>query len=96
VVKWVFKTGGWSWGRPLLSNNKIYIGAISASPYYFENVKLKSGIFSVDQQSGQLLWEQNSKPVKGYVTGGFHAEGVVVSGVLYVGGIDGTLYAYKA
>jgi len=96
VVKWVFKTGGWSWGKPLLSNNKIYIGAISASPYYFENVKLKSGIFSVDQQSGQLLWEQNSKPVKGYVTGGFHAEGVVVSGVLYVGGIDGTLYAYKA
>ena len=94
-VKWEFKTGGWSWSKPSVANGVVYIGSLSAYPYYFEGIDLQAGLYAVDQQSGNENWRMTTEAVEGYVTGGVFASAVIVSGVVYVAGIDGILYAFQ-
>lgn len=94
-VKWQFNTGGWSWGAPQIANGVVYIGGISAYPYYFEGVDLKAGYYAVAQTSGEMRWSMVPDPVEGYITGGVFAPGEVVDEIVYVGTIDGYLYALK-
>ncbi len=94
-VKWEFKTGGWSWGTPTVANGVVYIGGISAYPYYFEGVDLVAGFYAVDQKSGKKIWSMTPKAVEGYVTGGVFSSGIITDGIVYVGALDGNLYALK-
>lgn len=92
---WTFKTGGWSWSKPLLADGVVYIGGLSAYPYYFEGVDLRAGLFALEQETGAGLWEFTPEPVEGYVTGGVFSTPTVVDGVVYVGALDGRLYALE-
>ncbi len=91
---WEVGTGGWSWGDPVLADGKVYIGAIGAAPYPQE---LEPGFHCVDAESGELRWSFTPEPVAGdgFVTGGVYATPAIVQGVIYVGGVDGRLYALK-
>lgn len=92
---WNFRTGGWSWSTPLLGDGVAYIGGLSASPYYFEGVTLRAGFFAVDQKTGESVWDFTPEPVEGYITGGVFSTPAIADGVIYVGGLDGRLYALK-
>jgi len=92
---WNFRTGGWSWSTPTLANGVVYIGGLSASPYYFEGVTLRAGFFAVDRKTGESLWEFTPQPVEGYITGGVFSRPAIVDGVVYVGALDGRLYALQ-
>lgn len=92
---WEFRTGGWSWSDPVLADDVVYIGGLSASPYYFEGVELRPGFFAVDQETGTGLWEFTPERIEGYLTGGVFSTPAIVGGVVYVAGIDGRLYALK-
>ena len=92
---WQFKTGGWVWATPVLANGTLYAGAISAHPYYFEGVTLKSGFFAIDAATGRQKWRFAPRPIKGYVTGGVMGSPVIDRGVVYVGALDGRVYALK-
>jgi outer membrane protein assembly factor BamB len=94
-VKWEFKTGGWSWSKPSVANGVVYIGSLSASPYYFDGVELEAGFYAVDQHSGNEIWSMNTDSVDGYITSGVFASAVIVDEVVYVAGIDGYLYAMQ-
>jgi eukaryotic-like serine/threonine-protein kinase len=94
-IIWVFKTGGWSWGKPAIANGVVYIGSISAYPYYFEGVDLKAGFYAVDEVTGKKLWNITPDTVKGYITGGVFSKAEVADGIIYIGSIDGYLYAVK-
>lgn len=92
---WHFKTGGWSWATPKLANRTLYIGAISAFPYYFEGVALKAGFYALDAGSGKPKWHFTTQSTEGFITGGVMAAPVVLDGVVYVGALDGYIYALK-
>ena len=92
---WDFTTGGWSWSTPVVTNGSVYIGGISAYPYYFEGVDLVRGFYAVDEASGQEKWRMVPEPVEGYVTGGVFSSPQIAGGIVYVAGIDGTIYAIK-
>lgn len=92
---WRFNAGGWVWATPVLANGTLYAGAISAHPYYFEGVTLASGFFAVDAATGRQKWRFTPRPVAGYVTGGVMGSPVVTGGVVYVGALDGRVYALK-
>jgi len=92
---WDFRTGGWSWSSPLLANGVVYIGGLSASPYYFEGVTLRPGFIAVDQENGSSLWVFTPEPVEGYITGGVFSTPALADGVIYVGALDGRLYALE-
>lgn len=92
---WQFTTGGWSWATPKLANGRLYIGAISAFPYYFEGVTLKAGFYALDAGSGKEKWRFTPQKTDGFITGGVMAAPAVVDGVVYVGALDGYIYALK-
>ncbi|WP_411306738.1 outer membrane protein assembly factor BamB family protein [Lysobacter sp. D1-1-M9] len=92
---WAFDTGGWAWSTPVLSNGVAYIGGLSAFPYYFDGVTLEPGFFAVDAETGQEKWRFMPEPVKGYVTGGVMAAPEVHDGTVYVGALDGHVYALQ-
>lgn len=92
---WQFKTGGWTWATPRFANGTVYVGAISASPYYFEGATLRSGFFALDAATGREKWHFTPAPARGYVTGGVMGSPEIVDGVVYVGALDGRVYALK-
>jgi outer membrane protein assembly factor BamB len=92
-VQWEYRTVGWSWGTPTVSNGAVYIGGISAVPYYFEGVVLKAGFYAIDRMTGQELWSLTPEPIEGYITGGVFSSAAVADGIVYVCGLDGILYA---
>ncbi|MES2037804.1 MAG: PQQ-binding-like beta-propeller repeat protein [Pseudomonadota bacterium] len=91
---WKFNTGGWSWMTPLLADGVLYIGAISASPYYFPDVTLRSGFYAVDATSGKQLWQYQPSSLSGsFITGGVFARPVLTADAVLVADLDGTLRA---
>ena len=72
----------------------VYIGSLSAYPYYFQGIDLRAGFFAVDALSGRGVWEFSPGTVEGYVTGGVFSPPVLSDGVVYVGGVDGRLSAF--
>jgi len=85
-------TGGWTWGKPVIVNDTLYLGAISAHPYYFQGVTLAQGFHGFNRHTGARISTNKSKPIQGYITGGFFAAPVVVNNQLVVGGLDGVIY----
>ena len=91
---WRYATGGWSWSMPLVAGNTVYVGAIAASPYYFEGVTLKRGFHAVDRVTGTAKWSFDTGELEGgYLRGGVHSSPAVADGVLYFGALDGHFYA---
>ena len=89
---WRFKTGGWSWGTPVVTDEVVYIGSISAAPYYSP---LAPGFFAVDRQTGEERWRLTPETVEGYITGGVFAAPVVDAGIVYVASLDGRIQALR-
>ena len=92
---WEFETGGWSWSDPVLNDDVVYIGGLGVSSYYFEGVDMRPGFFAVDQETGAGLWEFTPEMIEGFINGGVFSTPAIVDGVIYVGGIDGRMYALK-
>ena len=90
-VKWKYRTGGWSWCTPSISGETIYIGAISAFPYYFEGVTLARGLHAVDVKTGKPRWVVPTGELPGFVTGGVMSTPLVVNGTVVVGALDNRL-----
>jgi outer membrane protein assembly factor BamB len=92
---WSFRTKGWTWSTPVLRNGAVYVGALSASPYYFEGVTLVPGFYALDAATGAKRWQFVPGPAEGYITGGVAVAPAIADGVVYVGAVDGYLYALK-
>lgn len=93
---WRYKTGGWSWSTPVVSGDTVYIGAVSAYPYYFEGVTLERGLHAVDRNTGTSKWRfETDELTGGYLTGGVYSSPAVTDRAIYVGALDGHLYALK-
>jgi len=90
-VKWKYRTGGWSWCTPAISGESIYIGSISAFPYYFEGVALERGLHAVDLRTGRPRWIVATEKLPGFVTGGVMSTPLVVDGKVIVGALDNRL-----
>jgi outer membrane protein assembly factor BamB len=92
---WKFPTGGWSWSMPAVTADTVYIGGVSASPYYVPGVTLVRGLWAVDRESQALRWYLPTEKTTGYLTGGVFATPLVVGDVVYVGSLDGSFYALR-
>jgi outer membrane protein assembly factor BamB len=92
---WAFETGGWSWATPVVTSGEVYIGGISASPYYMPGVTLRAGFHAVDRETGQLRWSMSPEAIEGYITGGVMSTPALIDQVVIVAGLDGWLYALR-
>lgn len=91
---WNFYTGGWSWAKPLIVDDIVYIGATSAKPYWQKHIT--SGFFGVDVKTKKLVAQY--KPVfqnDVFVNSGVITQPVEMNGILVVADLDGLIRAYS-
>ncbi len=94
-LKWSYRTGGWSWATPAVAAEVVYIGAISAHPYYFEGVTLERGLHAVDRRTGTLLWRFPTRALPGFVTGGVFSRPLILDDRVIFGALDHRVYAVR-
>jgi len=92
---WSHRTGGWTWGRPLVTDRAVIVGVISASPYYFPGVELTHGLVAVDRTNGEPMWRLPIAPATGFITGGVLATPVAADDGLLVAALDGRVRLYR-
>jgi len=89
-VLWRTDVYGWTWGTPLVTDDRIYAGAAGGTPYAFRHV---AGFNTLDRKTGKLLtrWP--------FPDGGGNQWGIAGSpaasgNAVIVATIAGSLYAF--
>lgn len=88
---WSFDTGGSAWGRPALSDDAVYIGAVGVAGYIVHH---QGSFVAVDRKSGQGIWKHESPQPEGARIWGFAASPAVGEGMVFAGGLDGVIHAF--
>lgn len=90
-VLWRTDVYGWAWGRPALTDRFIYMGVAGGSPYFIRHVP---SLTALNRSTGKIAWRR-PVPESDFVYG-FTASPAVDAGVLVIGSLDGSLYAFPA
>jgi outer membrane protein assembly factor BamB len=95
-VIWKHETDGQVFGSPIVVGNVVYAGSSYMGPipteftpdfYKIVLAGLRGTVYALDKTNGNLVWS--------YQTGGaMYSSPAVVDGVLYVGSMDRTVYAF--
>ncbi len=94
-LRWSYRTSGWSWATPVVAADTVYIGAISAYPYYFDGITLERGFHAVDRRTGTRLWSIATRELPGFVTGGVFSRALVLEDRIIFGALDHRVYAVR-
>jgi len=82
---------GWAWGQPAVTEARVFVGTF-ADPHYV--VKHQGGLLAVDRATGKPVWRYPlEEPADGRAYG-FPAAPAVGEGLVFVGGVDGRVYAF--
>jgi len=90
--KWELDVLGWAWSQPAVSGSRVFAGTAGIGQYL---VKHQGGVLAVDRATGTLLWRF---PVAGPSNGstyGFAASPALGEGLVFIGGLDGRVYAFR-
>jgi hypothetical protein len=87
-VKWKFETGDGIWPSPVVTDGVVYVGSDD------------DHLYAVDVETGEEVWKfytlKNMKPAdtRRPLYDDFSSSPLVVDGVVYVGGVDGSACFY--
>jgi eukaryotic-like serine/threonine-protein kinase len=89
--RWEIDAGGWAWGQPAVTATRVFIGT-GGTPHYLADHR--GGALAVDRATGRPVWRH---PVAPSDTGdfGFAGSPAVGGGLVYFGGLDGHVYAFR-
>jgi len=91
-VVWRTDVFGLPWARPAVAGKRVFASATGFEPYQMRHV----GSFSaLDAETGRILWRFTLPPTRSEISG-FGAPPVVDGSLVFVGGLDGNLYAFPA
>ena len=91
-VVWRTDVFGLAWARPAVGGRRVFASATGYEPYQMRH----AGSFSaLDAETGRILWRWTLPPTRSEVSG-FGAPAVVDGSLVFVGGLDGNLYAFPA
>lgn len=88
---WSASTPGWTWARPFVANDQVFIGTIGARGYWN---KVEPGFISVSAKTGKRMAQYQPKEIEGYVSGGVFGSPAVLDQKIYVPDLDGNLYEF--
>lgn len=91
TLLWSFDTGGSAWGRPAVTGEAVYIGSVGVAGYIIDH---RGGFSAVNRESGQGVWRYEVPPTEGAAMWGFASSPVAGPEHVYVGGLDGKIYAF--
>lgn len=92
-VVWRTDVFGCPWGRPAVTEKRVYTGAVGADPYMIRHL---GSMVALDRATGKIAWRWPMPEWPGSYLNGFAASGVVEGDTLVIGGLDGTLYGFPA
>jgi outer membrane protein assembly factor BamB len=88
---WEIDVHGWAWGQPAVTEARVFV-ATFADPNYV--VKHQAGLLAVDRETGTPVWRYPLEEPADGRTYGFPAAPAVGEGLVFVGGVDGRVYAF--
>jgi len=88
--KWECDDHGISWGRPALTETRVY-AAVRYSPSV---EKHEGSLLAIDRESGDVAWRYPNDRPAGATHRGFAASPAVDGRHVYAGGLDGVVYAF--
>ncbi len=100
-VLWRTNVFGAPWATPEVSGDRVFVSAEGVTPYFagvdpvvpYPMHHLGS-LSALDRKSGQILWRWQMPEWPGAWTSGFVASPAAADGLVVVGGLDGSLYAF--
>jgi outer membrane protein assembly factor BamB len=92
---WRTVVGGWVLQRPLVTDRTIYVGVSGARRAASFWPPQASALVALDRSTGQVIWQWSMPELAGAFMHGFVAAPVTTGSKLLIGGVDGTLYAFK-
>jgi len=90
-IAWRTDVFGCPWGRPALTADRLYVGAVGTEPYAVRHL---GAVVALERASGRIAWRWLSPPSPGALMTGFAASPAIERDTLVIGGLDGTLYAF--
>lgn len=88
---WDVDAGGWAWGQPAVTPTRVYIGTGGTAHYMAEQ---RGGVLAVDRAGGRPVWRHPAAPSEAPQFG-FAGSPAVGDGLVYFGGLDGRVYAFR-
>jgi len=89
--RWTADVHGWSWGQPAVSATRVYSGTSSQVGYLAQHA---GGIVALDRGTGAVVWRYDS-PAPASGPYGFPGSPALGAGLVFVGGLDGRLVAFR-
>jgi outer membrane protein assembly factor BamB len=90
-VLWRTDVYGWSWGAPLVTERRVYVGVAGGSPYVIRHVP---SLTALDRTTGKIAWRW-TPPASPAFQSGFAAGPVLDGSMLVAGALDGTIYGFR-
>jgi outer membrane protein assembly factor BamB len=91
-VLWRTDVFGVPWARPAIAGKRVFAAAVGVSPYEIRHL---GSLSALDAASGRILWRWPIPDGPALYTG-FIASPAVAEGLVIIGDLDGTLYAFPA
>ncbi len=88
---WSVDTGGSAWATPAVDGGTVYIGTVGVAGYMVDH---QARFLAVERESGRLLGRFALAPGDAERVWGFSSSPAVAAGRVFVGGLDGRLYAF--
>jgi len=92
-VLWRTDVYGWNWGTPLVTADRIYVGAAGGSPYFLAHV---ASFNVLDRASGRLIRRFPLPEVTGAHQWGIAGSPALAGDLVIVSTIEGALLAFPA
>jgi outer membrane protein assembly factor BamB len=94
--RWRAEVGGWVLQRPLVTDGYVYVGVSGARRSAGFWLPQASALAALDRATGRVIWQWPMPESPSTFLHGFVAAPVEAGDSIIVGGVDGTLYAFKA
>jgi outer membrane protein assembly factor BamB len=88
---WAFGTGGSTWATPAVTAEAVFVGTVGVADYM---VAHEARFHAVDRATGMPRWRFDMTPPPDVGTWGFASSPAVGESGVYVGGLDGRVYAF--
>lgn len=100
-VIWRTDVYGAPWATPELAGDRLFVSAAGLAPYFAGvdpvvpyPMNNRGSLSALDRKTGRILWRWPMPAWPGGWANGFIASPAAADGLVVVGGLDGTLYAF--
>jgi eukaryotic-like serine/threonine-protein kinase len=87
---WASDVYGWAWGQPAVTGDRVFVGTASRHGYLAGH---RGGVVAVERASGRPVWRYAVEPPPSGAFG-FPGSPAVGAGRVFLGGLDGRVYAF--